>query len=93
VIERAFVHCKDGWIDLKHLPEEITMFPKSSSGIKTLTVHNLIDIQAIQTALERNNNNRGAAAKALGIHKTTLYRRMKKLGIFLPKKASRSQDK
>jgi transcriptional regulator with PAS, ATPase and Fis domain len=53
----------------------------------------LIDIQAIQTALERNNNNRDAAAKALGIHKTTLYRRMKKLGIFLPKRATRLKSK
>lgn len=93
VIERAFVHCKEGLIDIKYLPEEITMFPKSSFGIKTLTVHNLIDIQAIQKALEGNNNDRNAAAKALGIHKTTLYRRMKQLGIFLPKKTTRVPSK
>jgi transcriptional regulator with PAS, ATPase and Fis domain len=37
----------------------------------------------ISEALARNNYNRNAAAKDLGIHKSTLFRRIKKLGIKL----------
>jgi len=44
-----------------------------------------LDAKAIQSALERNGFNRLAAAKELGIHKTTLFRRIKKLGIKPPK--------
>jgi transcriptional regulator with PAS, ATPase and Fis domain len=40
-------------------------------------------IKMITDALKRNNNNRNAAARDLGIHKSTLFRRIKKLGIQL----------
>jgi transcriptional regulator with PAS, ATPase and Fis domain len=40
-------------------------------------------IRQIMAALTRNDFNRNAAAKDLGIHKSTLFRRIKKLGITL----------
>lgn len=43
--------------------------------------------QAILTTLEQHNYNRQAAARALGIHKTTLYRKIKSLGINLPQRS------
>ena len=54
------------------------------------SVHDVIDAQAIHSALERNGDSRAAAARELGIHKTTLFRRMKKLGIPRPKRDGRS---
>jgi PAS domain S-box-containing protein len=89
-IERAFILCTEGCIELSHLPEELTagrVSPPVSADIQTL--HRLIDAQSIQTALEQNNFNRLAAAKALGIHKTTLFRRLKRLGITLPERDGR----
>ena len=89
-IERAFILCTHGHIAIDHLPEELTVgrvSPPASANIETL--HNLIDAQSIQTALEQNNFNRLATAKALGIHKTTLFRRMKRLGLALPERDGR----
>jgi len=55
------------------------------------SAHDILDAQAIRAALERNAFNRLAAAKELGIHKTTLFRRIKKLGISLPGRDCRSR--
>jgi transcriptional regulator with PAS, ATPase and Fis domain len=40
--------------------------------------------QVIRTALERHGFNRLAAARALGVHKSTLFRKIKALGLALP---------
>ncbi len=85
VIERAFILCRKGYIDLPHLPEELT-----ARGVRegyqadSRSAHDLIDAQAIYAALERNHFNRTAAARDLGIHKTTFFRRIKRLGLVLP---------
>ncbi len=55
------------------------------------SAHNVLDAQAIHAALERNAFNRLAAARELGIHKTTLFRRMKKLNISLPEQDDRTR--
>lgn len=83
VIEYSFIICGNGYIEMMHLPEDLTatsMVSGDGKGIKT--AHELVDTRAILAALERNGNNRTAAAKELGIHKTTLFRKIKKLGIF-----------
>jgi PAS domain S-box-containing protein len=89
-IERAFVLCGEGQIDLKHLPEELTGSETSGKDINMQSAHNILDTQAIRAALEECGFNRLAAAKKLGIHKTTLFRKMKKLGIPLPDRDGRS---
>ncbi|MFH0779186.1 MAG: sigma 54-interacting transcriptional regulator, partial [Candidatus Eisenbacteria bacterium] len=91
VIERSFILCKEGFIDIAHLPEELTAHGVSvSSSSDIQAAHNLLDARLIRTALEGNRYNRSAAAKELGIHKTTLFRRMKRLGISLPEQDGRS---
>lgn len=87
-IERAFVLCGDGRIDITHLPEELTATVPHLGGHQS--VHDLLDRQAIRAALERAGFNRLAAARDLGIHKTTLFRRMKRLGMELPVRDGRS---
>ena len=89
-VERSFILCGEGFIEIAHLPEELTAHGASrpaSSDIQN--AHDLLDAQSIHAALERNGYNRLAAAKELGIHKTTLFRRMKKLGISLPERDGR----
>ncbi len=43
------------------------------------------EIKAIMDVLKRNNYNRQASAEELGIHKTTLFRKIKKFKLELPK--------
>ncbi|MBU1712756.1 MAG: sigma 54-interacting transcriptional regulator [Proteobacteria bacterium] len=94
VIERSFIMCSGGLISIGHLPEELTAHCKSAGvGSDVRSAHDLLDTQSIHAALERNDYNRLAAARELGVHKTTLFRRMKKLGISLPRKDGRSRRK
>ncbi|OQW99300.1 MAG: Fis family transcriptional regulator [Desulfobacteraceae bacterium A6] len=94
VIERSFIMCSEGFIGIGHLPEELTAHCKSAgAGSDIRSAHDLLDTQSIHAALERNHYNRLAAARELGVHKTTLFRRMKKLGISLPNRDGRSRRK
>jgi PAS domain S-box-containing protein len=86
VIERSFILCCEGLIGIGQLPEELTAIRAGEQAVVTgiKNIRNLLDTQSIRSALERNGNNRLAAARELGIHKSTLFRKMKKLGIPLP---------
>ncbi|HDL90010.1 MAG TPA: PAS domain-containing protein [Thermodesulforhabdus norvegica] len=88
VIERAFVLCRDEQIGIEHLPEEITagsLGHKLGKEVKDIKrAREIFEARVIEEALRRNNYNRAATARELGIDKATLYRKMKKLGIKLP---------
>jgi transcriptional regulator of acetoin/glycerol metabolism len=56
------------------------------------TVH-AAEAQTIRQALERTRYNRLAAAKELGLHKSTFFRKIKRLGLSLPKQDGRSERK
>lgn len=94
VIERAFILCNEGLIGISHLPGELTAH-ELTAGVDADVrfAHDILDAQAIRGALERNAFNRLAAARELGIHKTTLFRRIKKLGIPLPEEDGRTRRK
>ena len=93
VIERSFILCNEGYIGIKHLPAELTAHNASYTSHPNIrTSRNLLETQTIQQALERNDYNRLAAAKELGIHKSTLFRKIKQLKIQLPAKDGRSKE-
>ncbi len=92
IIERAFILCCDGQIECAHLPIELQPSGAvASSGADRRTAHDILDTQAIRAALEHHSFNRLAAARELGIHKTTLFRKLKKLCIPLPKDDGRTR--
>ena len=94
IIERAFILCREGFIDIKHLPEELTgNTTEEQANANIRSAHDILDAQAIRSALERTDFNRLAAAKELGIHKTTLFRKIKKLGIQVPGQDGRTRQK
>jgi DNA-binding NtrC family response regulator len=66
--------------------------PSLPDGSET-TLNAAIDsteTRLILEALERNEYNRRAAAEELGMHKTTLFRKLHRLGIKLPARDGRS---
>ncbi|MDM7996276.1 MAG: sigma 54-interacting transcriptional regulator [Acidobacteriota bacterium] len=82
VIERAFILCRDGCIDIRHLPEELAgHFSIRTPDSRMKSVQEVLEAEAIRAALQRTGFNRLAAARELGIHKTTLFRKIKKLGL------------
>ena len=94
IIEHAFVLCDKGQIEPPHLPEELTARApviKTSGNIQGIV--QITEAQAIRAALEKNGFNRLAAAKELGIHKSTFFRKIKSLGIMLPKQDGRFEHK
>lgn len=93
-IERAFILCGDGTIEIRHLPGELTANSAAAgAGGDMRSARDVLDAQAIRGALQRNAFNRLAAARDLGIHKTTLFRRIKKLGIALPEQDGRARGR
>ncbi len=88
IIEYAFVLCDKYMIMPSHLPEHmICAGPDNTDlSLKNNNVDSFKEAQAqvIIKALERNNYNRLKTAKELGIHKSTLFRKIKALGIRLP---------
>lgn len=91
IIEYAFVLCPEGDIHLQHLPGCLSERPFLPSECKIDgNPMKSAEIKIITDALVRNRYNRKAAAADLGMHKSTLFRKIHKLGILLPKMDGRS---
>ena len=83
--------CSALTVQLK-FPDELTLHGSRSAGPVSLqNARSQMEAQAIQTSLEQNGFNRLATAKALGMHKTTLFRKIRQLGIVLPEQDGRSR--
>ncbi|NPU85178.1 MAG: sigma 54-interacting transcriptional regulator [Syntrophaceae bacterium] len=86
VIERSFILCKSGPILPQHLPEflwareteELTGLPAENLSIKQMEAVFLTNV------LRRNGWSRVKTARQLGIHKSTLFRKIRALGIQIP---------
>jgi len=90
IIEHAFVLCCGGLIEPQHVPP--TLYdrlgfesPQSPCGL-TLQA---LETMHIRETIRRHDGNRKAAAERLGIHPSTLFRKIKALGIELPEKDGR----
>jgi PAS domain S-box-containing protein len=83
IIEHAFVLCHGGMIQPEHLPEYLRPAEPAPAAPSAKTLRDL-EAHLIYETMRRHGWNRLATAKELGIHKTTLWRKMKQLGIELP---------
>ena len=82
-IERAAILCKNNIVTINSLPEEFHGAPLTNhSNISKARI--TAESAIIQAALARNHYNKVETAKELGIHKATLYRKIKKYGITTP---------
>ncbi len=82
IIEHAFVLCRGGLIEPQHLPPAL----HGAAGQvprRLKTALTLAELEAIHIsdALRRHEGNRAAAARELGINPSTLFRKLKTLGI------------
>jgi DNA-binding NtrC family response regulator len=89
-VERAFILCSRGRIRAEHLPGELTGRDPGREGPATMkSARDLLEARTIQDALVRHGYHREAAARALGLHKSTLFRKIRRHGIALPRRDGR----
>lgn len=83
IIEQAFVLCRGRLIELNHLPPELR--PTSPTGLHAPPMSlEAMERFLISETLQRRHGNRKQAARDLGINVSTLYRKIKQLGIDSP---------
>lgn len=91
IVEQAFVLCRGGLIEVRHLPPE---FREAATGAGNgIGERNLraMERHIIAETLRCHNGNRKLAAAELGIDVATLYRKIKALGIEVPARDGRSK--
>jgi len=86
LVEHAFVLARGSEIRPEHFPREFLeaargAAPPAPQGERVLEDN---EARLIREALERHGGNRARAAAWLGIHKTTLWRKMRRYGITYP---------
>ena len=99
IIEYATVVCKNSLIRIKNLPENLLRAPDSKNN--TVTKETSVKVFSIETmekdiileTLRKNNWNRKATAAQMGIHPSTLWRKIKRLNLKIPKQDGRSKNK
>ncbi len=89
IVEHGFVLSPSTLIRCEHLPEWIRPLPVASDPPAAETLED-VERDFILHALRGNGFSRIATARQLGIHKSTLYRKIRKLGLALPARDGRS---
>ena len=77
-IEHAFVMCHGDEILVEHLPQHIVAQSASNGTVRPEAA---TEKESILRALERNHGNKSRAAVELGMHRSTLWRKIKTFGI------------
>jgi len=90
IIEHAFVCGEGQTIELEHLPTEIqrTKPPKTGDELKRKSLKR-VEGEAILRVLERTGWKYKMASEQLGIGRSTLWRKIKRLGLVLPTNVSK----
>ena len=91
IIEFAALVCKNNLIGIKHLPDNLSQNAYVDKIIKSKDTYDAglswkeLEKSFIYQTLRNNNWNRSATATEMGIHPTTLWRKMKHLHLEIPK--------
>jgi DNA-binding NtrC family response regulator len=87
IIERAFVWCRSGQIELWHMSD----FPPCGGAVRMsgLVGFHQFEASFLISVLRRNNWNRLETARQLGMHKTTPFRKIRALGLKIPHRGDR----
>jgi len=82
IIEYAYILCKDDYIGMEHLPMDVRdwfMTQNRPSSISATLANE--EAEKIRQILNKHRGNRLAAARELGISRSTLWRKIKKYGL------------
>ena len=86
LIERAFILCRSGRIEREHLPDPVCHQSPTGGEAANRDSFRQMEASFLMNALRRNGWSRTETAQALGVHKTTLFRKIKSLGLNPPRK-------
>jgi transcriptional regulator with PAS, ATPase and Fis domain len=92
IIEYATLVCKNHLVGIEHLPESFLqesdrrMRPASGGIIANESSLDNLEKDFIYETLKKNNWKRKLTATQMGIHPTTLWRKMKRLNVQLPER-------
>ena len=84
IVERAFVLCRGGIIELAHLPPELHGSDVAETTSDSRASLRECERRLLLEVLDRHHGNRTAAARELSMHPSTFYRKAKALGVGLP---------
>ncbi|MBW2492645.1 MAG: sigma 54-interacting transcriptional regulator [Deltaproteobacteria bacterium] len=99
IVEYATVVCKNHLIRREHLPEslhqkiDLRKIPAPEQITESEPSLEAVEKDIIYTALKKNNWSRKLTAAQMGIHPTTLWRKMKRLNLEVPHQDGRSKKK
>ena len=91
IIEQAFVLCRGGLIELHHLPAELRSFDITGATQLQPCSLRAMEKHLIAETLRRCGGHRGRAARELAIDASTLYRKIRALGLDVPPSDGRSR--
>ncbi|MBT8338470.1 MAG: sigma 54-interacting transcriptional regulator [Desulfatitalea sp.] len=89
IIEQAFVLCRGGLIEMHHLPPELRGVGHGAGGTAGPMSLDHMQRCLIAETLTFFKGNRALTAQALGIHPTTLYRKIQAHHIDIPRRDGR----
>ncbi len=83
IIEYAFIMVRTGQIELEHLPDDFreAEIKSNKESLASRTPYQDIEKKLIEQALINNHGNRQLAARELDLHRSSLWRKMKKYGL------------
>ncbi|MCG6921701.1 MAG: sigma 54-interacting transcriptional regulator [Acidobacteria bacterium] len=92
ILEHAFVLCEGDRLELGHLPPQFLARRVSSTSSPAIRkAAQAAEAALIVEVLGRHGFDRLATARALGMHKSTLHRKIRALGLALPKRDGRTR--
>jgi transcriptional regulator with PAS, ATPase and Fis domain len=82
IIEHAYILCRENYITPKNLPDYLTdRFSSRSVKGKKMEIVNSFEKELIEDTLKQYGGSITRAAEELGVHRSTLWRKMKKNNI------------
>ena len=81
IIERAFILCRGSQVAVADLPRNVRAAAQDLRPPEETTRLEQVEAESIEQALIEHQGNRTKTAVALGIHRTTLIRKLKQYGL------------
>jgi PAS domain S-box-containing protein len=83
IIEHSFVRCQGQTINVDHLPKEITSYNRDIVTMALDDEYPMITVEKelLERLLEKHSWSYSSVAQKLGVSRTTLWRKMRKLGV------------